>query len=305
MRTQEALSTSGLTKKYGSSVVVDSLDLRVTAGTVHGLLGPNGSGKSTTMKMLLGLVRPTSGQISVLGEEMSRHSRAGVLSHVGSLIEQPSAYMHLTGAENMTIATRLLGVDEGNIKRAVELVRLDAQMDKLVKNYSLGMKQRLGLAMALLRDPRVLILDEPTNGLDPAGIEEIRDLIIKLADEDGRTILVSSHLLSEIEKMASELTIINHGKLLFQGSQTELSSAHLPDVFIETPDANQAAALLQALNPRLITDGLELSGLDTDQVANVCVHLVNHDIPIYQVVRRRHSLEEMFIDLTGREGLSA
>ncbi len=167
MGTSTAITTTGLTKTYGSDTVVDHLDLSVTAGTVHGLLGPNGSGKSTTMKMLLGLAHPTDGQITVLGEDMNRNSRAQVLSNVGSLIEQPSAYLHLTGAENMAITARLLGADARNIDWAIGLVQLGTQMDKLVKNYSLGMKQRLGLAMALLRDPQVLILDEPTNGLRP------------------------------------------------------------------------------------------------------------------------------------------
>lgn len=304
MDTCAAITTSNLTKSYGSNTVVNSLDLEVTAGTVHGLLGPNGSGKSTTMKMLLGLVYPTSGQVTMLGEDMNRESRTRILSHVGSLIEQPSAYLHLSGAENMAIAARLVGANERDIDRAVRLVRLDTQMNKLVKNYSLGMKQRLGLAMALLRDPQVLILDEPTNGLDPAGIEEIRDLIISLAAEEGRTVLVSSHLLSEIEKMATELTIINRGQLLFQGSQQELFLTQLPDVFIETPDPDHAKALLYKLSPRLVRDGVELSGLDNDGVSEVCAHLVNHEVPIYQVVRRRRSLEEVFIGLTGREALN-
>ncbi|AKV58550.1 ABC transporter ATP-binding protein [Corynebacterium riegelii] len=295
------IQTHGLTKTYGRTDVVHNLDLKVVPGVVHGLLGPNGSGKSTTMKMLLGLIAPTRGDISVLGQPMTRANRAQVLSSVGSLIEAPAAYPHLTGGENMRIVTRLLGADPDAVRRAVSLVRLDGQMDKLVKNYSLGMKQRLGIAMALARDPQLLILDEPTNGLDPAGIEEIRELIISLARDQGRTVLVSSHLLSEIEKMATDLTIINHGRLVFQGSQEELYSAQLPDVFIQTPDAASAAEVLKGLHPVRVAGGVELAGLDDAHVADTIALLVAHGVPLHQVLRKRRSLEDIFIGLTGEE----
>ena len=295
------IQTHGLTKTYGRTDVVHNLDLKVAPGVVHCLLGPNGSGKSTTMKMLLGLITPTRGDISVLGQPMTRANRAQVLSSVGSLIEAPAAYPHLTGGENMRIVTRLLGADPDAVRRAVSLVRLDGQMDKLVKNYSLGMKQRLGIAMALARDPQLLILDEPTNGLDPAGIEEIRELIISLARDQGRTVLVSSHLLSEIEKMATDLTIINHGRLVFQGSQEELYSAQLPDVFIQTPDAASAAEVLKGLHPVRVAGGVELSGLNDDHLADTIALLVAHGVPLHQVLRKRHSLEDIFIGLTGEE----
>ena len=295
------IQTHGLTKTYGRTDVVHNLDLKVAPGVVHGLLGPNGSGKSTTMKMLLGLITPTRGDISVLGQPMTRANRAQVLSSVGSLIEAPAAYPHLTGGENMRIVTRLLGADPEAVRRAVSLVRLDGQMDKLVKNYSLGMKQRLGIAMALARDPQLLILDEPTNGLDPAGIEEIRELIISLARDQGRTVLVSSHLLSEIEKMATDLTIINHGRLVFQGSQEELYSAQLPDVFIQTPDAASAAEVLKGLHPVRVAGGVELAGLDDAHVADTIALLVAHGVRLHQVLRKRRSLEDIFIGLTGEE----
>ena len=299
------IQTHGLTKTYGRTDVVHNLDLKVAPGVVHGLLGPNGSGKSTTMKMLLGLIAPTRGDISVLGQPMTRANRAQVLSSVGSLIEAPAAYPHLTGGENMRIVTRLLGADPDAVRRAVSLVRLDGQMDKLVKNYSLGMKQRLGIAMALARDPQLLILDEPTNGLDPAGIEEIRELIISLARDQGRTVLVSSHLLSEIEKMATDLTIINHGRLVFQGSQEELYSAQLPDVFIQTPDAASAAEVLKGLHPVRVAGGVELAGLDDAHVADTIALLVAHGVPLHQVLRKRRSLEDIFIGLTNDEVASA
>ena len=299
------IATRGLTKTYGKQAVVDKLALEVPQGAVHGLLGPNGSGKSTTMKMLLGLTTPTAGEITVMGRPMTRATRGEVLADIGSLIESPAAYPHLTGAENMRIVTRLFRADPANAQRAVRLVRLERHMDKQVKKYSLGMKQRLGIAIALVRDPQLLILDEPTNGLDPAGIEEIRELIISLARDEGRTVLVSSHLLSEIEKMATSLSIINQGKLVFQGSQRELFDAHLPDLFIQTPAVTAATSVLRARQPRIVSGGVEVPGLSDDDVAAVCARLVAHDVPIHQVVRARRSLEEIFISMTGREGLSA
>ncbi|MCQ4618220.1 ABC transporter ATP-binding protein [Corynebacterium sp. CCUG 59401] len=305
MDTSSIIATQGLIKTYGSTTVVDSLNLNVTAGTVHGLLGPNGSGKSTTMKMLLGLVTPTSGEIKIHGQPMNRQTRQQVLRGVGSLIEAPSAYPHLTGGENIQIATRLFEADPVHAQRAIELVRLGKHMDKLVKNYSLGMKQRLGIAMALVRDPQLLILDEPTNGLDPAGIEEIRQLIVSLARDEGRTVLVSSHLLSEIEKMATNLTIIDRGRLIFQGSQEQLYNAQLPDLFIQTPSEDIAADLLAAFRPVRGDNGIELAGVTDQQVAEICARLVGNGVPLYQVVRKRRSLEEVFIGLTGTEGLSA
>ncbi|MEJ5929115.1 ABC transporter ATP-binding protein [Corynebacterium sp. H128] len=297
------IETKNLTKTYGTATVVDKLNLAVTQGSVHGLLGPNGSGKSTTMKMMLGLLRPTAGEIFVLGQPMNRQTRGQVLAQVGSLIEQPSAYLHLTGAENLRIAARLLRAEPANVERAIELVRLEKHMDKLVKDYSLGMKQRLGIALALLRDPKILILDEPTNGLDPAGIEEIRELIVSLARDEGRTVLVSSHLLSEIEKMATELSIIHQGQLVFQGTQRELFETKLPDVFVETTAAAEAARVLQALQPVLVPGGVVLGNLSEQDVSDMCVRLVQQGVPITQVVRQHRSLEEVFIGLTGREGL--
>ncbi|AKK01969.1 ABC transporter ATP-binding protein [Corynebacterium epidermidicanis] len=297
------IETKNLTKMYGKTTVVDKLDLAVTQGSVHGLLGPNGSGKSTTMKMLLGLLKPTAGEIYMMGRPMNRQTRVDVLAQVGSLIEQPSAYLHLTGAENLRIATRLLRAKPENVERAIRLVRLEKHMNKLVKDYSLGMKQRLGIALALLRDPQILILDEPTNGLDPAGIEEIRELIVSLARDEGRTVLVSSHLLSEIEKMATELSIIHQGQLLFQGTQRELFETKLPDVFVETTCGSQAASVLQALQPTLVPGGVMVPNLSEQDVSDLCVQLVGHNIPITQVVRQHRSLEEVFIGLTGREGL--
>ncbi|MFB8764282.1 ABC transporter ATP-binding protein [Nocardiopsis alba] len=295
------ITTEGLTKAYGSRTVVDSLDLRVPEGRVYGFLGPNGSGKSTTMKMLLSLVRPTRGEIRVLGRPMDRRTRHELTPLIGSLIESPPGYGHLTGRENMAIVRRMLGLSERQVERAVATVRLRDQMDKPVRAYSLGMKQRLGIAMALAREPRLLILDEPTNGLDPAGIEEIRDLLVSLAGE-GVTVMVSSHLLDEIDRMASVLGILGQGRLIFQGTREELFDRSAPDLIVETPEPERALA--SGLSAVRVREGLRLAARDGGSTAALVRHLVRHDVPVHGLRRVERSLEEVFMDLTGREGLS-
>ena len=195
------IETHDLCKQYGTALRVAHVDLSVPEGSIYGFLGPNGAGKSTTLKMLLGLVRPTAGEIQVLGREMNRANRLAVLRQVGSLIESPSYYGHLTGEENLRIVQTLRGVPERNIREVLQIVRLDGQRGKKVAHYSLGMKQRLGLAAALLGYPRLLILDEPTNGLDPAGIQEMRELIQSLPGRFGMTVVVSSHLLARSTRL--------------------------------------------------------------------------------------------------------
>ena len=241
------IETAHLTKRYGSRTVVDDLSLRVPHGCVYGFLGPNGSGKSTTMKMLLSLIRPTHGDVLIMGQPMTRTSRRRLLAHVGSLIEAPPGYGHLTGRENMRIMQRLLDLPQRQIDWAVDTVRLRSQMGKRVRNFSLGMKQRLGIALALARQPQLLILDEPTNGLDPAGIEEIRELLRNLA-ASGVTVMVSSHLLGEIDKTATTLGILSEGRLLFQGTRSQLMAASRPDVIIETSDPRFAQSMPAAVS---------------------------------------------------------
>lgn len=216
------ITTQALTKHYGSKPVVRDLALKVPRGSIYGFLGPNGAGKSTTMKMLLGLVKPTAGSISILGKPMLEENRLEILRNTGSLIESPSYYGHLSARENLQIICTLKNVLEAGIDDVLRIVRLEKQQDKKVKNFSLGMKQRLGLAAALLGHPRLLLLDEPTNGLDPVGIHEIRTLVRSLPERFGCTVLVSSHLLSEIELMADRIGILNHGHLLFEGTLEEL-----------------------------------------------------------------------------------
>lgn len=294
----DIVRTHSLGKRYDTHTVVDDVNLRIPEGCVYGFLGPNGSGKSTTMKMLLSLIRPTSGEVEILGRPMNHGTRREVLPHIGSLIEAPPGYGHLTGAENLRIVQRSLGLHAEQIERAVATVRLQEHLDKKVKNYSLGMKQRLGIAMALAREPRLLILDEPTNGLDPAGIEEIRGLLRHLA-EHGVTVMVSSHLLGEIDKTANMLGILSQGRLIFQGTRDELFAASTPDVLIDAIDPSRASSILQQKIPVQVDDHtLRLSGIDDRGIAQVVAELVGANAGVYGVRRDDQSLEDVFMDLT-------
>ncbi|MCI8986401.1 MAG: ABC transporter ATP-binding protein [Lachnospiraceae bacterium] len=232
------ITTEQLTKKYKNFVSVNNVSLHIRKGSIYGFLGPNGAGKSTTMKMLLGLTAPTKGRFVIDGRHFPE-DRIDILKEVGSFIEAPSFYANLTGRENLDIIRRILGLPETSVDDALELVGLEEFGGRLAKKYSLGMKQRLGLAGALLGRPPVLILDEPTNGLDPSGIHEIRNLVKSLPDLYDCTIMISSHMLSEIELMADDIGILNHGNLLFEGSLEDLrhsagkaESANLEDVFL-------------------------------------------------------------------------
>lgn len=229
------LETDHLSKQSGNTYRVNDLSMAVPENCVYGFLGPNGAGKSTTLKMILGLIQPSQGSIKIFGKVMNSANRLSILRQTGSLIENPGGYGHLTGLENMQIIQKLKGVSEAEIAPALKTVRLYDQRDKKLSNYSLGMKQRLGIAMAILGNPKLLILDEPTNGLDPAGIQEMRQLICSLPKERNMTVIISSHLLSEIEQMADQVGIIHHGRMLYQGTLANLETQgdNLEDVFLE------------------------------------------------------------------------
>lgn len=296
----DIVRTYQLTKRYNSRTVVDAINLQVPEGSVYGFIGPNGSGKSTTMKMLLSLVTPTSGGVQVMGRTMDRSTRQALLQHIGSLIEAPPGYQHLTGAENMRIVQRTLGLPDAAIIEAVAAVRMQDQMNKRVRNYSLGMKQRLGIAMALARRPRLLVLDEPTNGLDPAGIEEMRHLIRALANH-GTSVMVSSHILGEVDKIADVIGIISSGSLVFQGTRNDLLKTSAPDVLIETSHPDHAASALRRRSniPATVDRGrLRLPGFDQHATAGVVKELVNVGAPIYSVYRDEQRLEDVFMALT-------
>lgn len=245
----DIITTEQLTKKYKNFTAVDQVSLHVRRGSIYGFLGPNGAGKSTTMKMLLGLTAPTKGRFTIDGKQFP-NDRLNILREIGSLIEAPSFYANLTGRENLDVIRRVLGLGQNTVEDALELVGLSEFGDRLAKKYSLGMKQRLGLAGALLGRPPILILDEPTNGLDPSGIHEIRGLVKSLPDLYDCTVLISSHMLSEIERMADDIGILNHGRLLFEGSlddlrhsarQVGMPADNLEAVFLSMVEQDNAA----------------------------------------------------------------
>lgn len=299
---QTVLLTDNLTKRYGNTAAVDRIRLRIEEGEVYGFLGPNGAGKTTTLKMLVGLIQPTEGTFTVFGRTFAQHRR-WILSQTGALIESPSYYGHLTGRENLRIIQRLRGLPERNVSEALRVVRLEKHQHKRVDQYSLGMKQRLGLAMALISFPKLLILDEPTNGLDPAGIEEIRELIRSLPRQYGMTVLVSSHLLSEVEQIATSVGIIRDGRLVFQGSLDSLKAKSDPAIAVKTTDNLAAERVLagQGLKPKERGGYLTLPDMEDRQVAEVNRTLVRAGIGVIRIEERKKSLERIFLELTGKE----
>ena len=296
------IETHDLCKQYGNALRVAHLDLDVPEGSVYGFLGPNGAGKSTTLKMILGLVRPTAGSIRVLGKSMDSKNRLAVLRQVGSLIESPSYYGHLTGEENLRIVQTLRGVPEKNIREVLQIVRLDGQRGKKVAHYSLGMKQRLGLAAALLGYPKLLILDEPTNGLDPAGIQEMRELICELPERFGMTVVVSSHLLSEIDQMADHVAIIREGELVFQDSLEVLHGHSRHHLALRTSNNAVARSLLagQSVTCREEEGYLILPILPDETAAQLTRFLAENRLGVVRLEERQKSLEDIFLELTGR-----
>ena len=296
------VETRGLCKQYGQAMRVKQLNLSVPEGAVYGFLGPNGAGKSTTLKMVLGLAKPTAGEITVFGKPVNPRNRIAILKQVGSLIESPSYYGHLTGEENLRIVQTLRGAPEKDIKEVLSIVRLDGQKGKQVAHYSLGMKQRLGLAAALLGFPRLLILDEPTNGLDPAGIQEMRELICSLPGQFGMTVLVSSHLLSEIDQMADHVGIIREGELVFQDTLAALHARSRHHLALRTTDNGQAARLLgESKLPCTLEDGYLILPLLTDaDAAKLSRFLAAHRVDLLRMEERQKSLEDIFLELTGK-----
>lgn len=296
------IETHDLCKQYGNALRVAHLDLDVPEGSVYGFLGPNGAGKSTTLKMVLGLVRPTAGDIRVLGKNMDGGNRLAVLRQVGSLIESPSYYGHLTGEENLRIVQTLRGVPEKNIREVLQIVRLDGQRGKKVAHYSLGMKQRLGLAAALLGYPKLLILDEPTNGLDPAGIQEMRELICSLPERFGMTVVVSSHLLSEIDQMADHVAIIREGELVFQDTLEALHGRSRHHLALRTTNNAVARAILQEKSvPCQEEQGYLILPILSDEIAAQLTRLLGaRNLGVIRLEERQKSLEDIFLELTGK-----
>ncbi|TLS37102.1 ABC transporter ATP-binding protein [Pseudalkalibacillus caeni] len=298
------IETNQLTKKFGNFKAVDSIDLKVKKGSIYGFLGPNGAGKSTTIRMLLGLIQPTSGRVNLFGKPL-KSNRIPILKRVGSMVEYPSYYGHLTAYENLNTTRILLGLEAKEIDKVLEIVRLTEVKNKAVKKFSMGMKQRLGIANALLGNPELLILDEPTNGLDPSGIHEIRDLIKSLPKKMGITVLVSSHILSEIDLLATDVGIITKGKLVFQGSLEELHQRGKSQIAIEANPVEDAAAHLinNGFQPEIEGETIYLQvGEAGPAVLNK--ELVMNGFAVNKLAVERKTLEDIFLEVT-KEGATA
>jgi ABC-2 type transport system ATP-binding protein len=298
------IETEDLTKTYGAVNSVNQLQMQVGKGEIYGFLGPNGAGKTTTIRMLLGLIKPTTGNIKVFNRDL-KTNRIDILREVGSLVESPSYYGHLTGHENLEVIRQMLQVPKKNIDEVLRIVRLEKQKDKLVKQYSLGMKQRLGIAMALLGNPKLLILDEPTNGLDPAGIQEIRELIKQLPKQYDMTVVISSHLLNEMDQIATQVGIINSGQLIFQDKIEVLRKKSQALMKIRVNDVVKAHQILEQHQIHL---GLEGDCLVTHQQEDHLISHINHllvqqNISVYRIEEEKHTLEEIFLSLTEKGGV--
>lgn len=299
---KQIVSTYNLSKRYSDTYSVKDINLSVCEGDIYGFIGPNGAGKSTTLKMILGLTKPTNGKVTVFDRDIGV-DRRHILSQTGSLIESPSYYGHLTGLENMRVVQKLRGVPDKNVMEALKIVRLEKQKDKKVGQYSLGMKQRLGIAMAILSFPKLLILDEPTNGLDPAGIGEIRELIKSLPQRYEMTVLISSHLLSEVEQIATSVGIINDGNMVFQGSMEALKNTNHPTIMMKTKDNILAQKILldKGFSCKQHEDFLVFESLTDKKVAQANKSLVKADIDVLRIEEHKKNLENIFLDITGKE----
>ena len=300
---QTVIETKALCKQYGPHTAVDHVELHVPQGCVYGFIGPNGAGKSTTMKMLLGLIHPTAGRVRLLGQELTEKSRLPLLRQTGSLIESPAGYLHLTAQENLEIVADLKGVPHKDIGRVLDIVHLTQDRNRRVGQYSLGMKQRLGIAMALLGSPKLLILDEPTNGLDPAGIQEMRALIRNMAAATGATVLISSHLLGEMEQMVEQVGIIDHGHILFEGPLTELQRHSRGNVTLRLLDPAKAAPILRANGLTAHSDScvVTLPPLRDSLLADLVQKLAACGAGVVELTPHTKTLEEIFLSLTSEE----
>lgn len=291
-----ALRKTFRTRRGKRIVAVEGLDLDVHAGGVHGFLGPNGSGKTTTIRLLLGLMHADSGEMSLFGQPVP--ARLGdVIGRIGAIVEQPRLFPRLSGKQNLELLAGSVGVDEARIGQVLELVGLLGREDDNFRSYSLGMRQRLAIAAALLKSPELLILDEPTNGLDPAGIREIRDLMRDLANE-GLTILVSSHILSELEQVVDSVTIIAKGKLLASGTLAEITGQHVATVRIRVDDAVRAVGVLTAAGFAVTPDGDSLVVGGADDPAAVTKALADVGLYVRELNPVGGDLESVFLDIT-------
>ncbi len=302
------IETRNLTKQYGVQKSVSDLNIHVKRGRIYGLLGRNGAGKTTTMKMLLGLIKPTSGTVKIFGKSMTGNEKK-ILPRIGCLIESPGFYPNLTGTENLKIFARIRGIPAKNaIKSALEVVGLPYNDKKLFSQYSLGMKQRLAIALAIMHDPELLILDEPINGLDPIGIAEVRDFIRELCDVRGKTILISSHILSEISLLADDIGIIDHGVLLEEESIAELEQKNSKYIHFVVSDAAQASRIIEKdfyTRNFAVENDHSLRIYDTDlSVSAINRSFIENGLEVSEAHTCEDSLEDYFKHVTGGEGIA-
>lgn len=295
-----ALVASHLTKIIGKRIIVDDASFELRSGEVFGFLGPNGAGKTTTIRMLVGLITPTEGSVTICGYDV-RHQFEDAMRCIGCIVETPDLYRFMTGRENLEHFARMLGVGNDEIERVGTLVKLSHRLDHRVGTYSLGMRQRLGIAQAMLGSPRVLILDEPANGLDPAGIREMRELLRSLASEQNMAVFVSSHLLAEIELMCDRVAIIHKGKILRQATVRELvSNARMME--FRVGDVARAAEVLRATGVQLETNGDKLFvAIEESAAPPIIAALTRSGIEVFHAQRRVQTLEETFLEATGGE----
>jgi len=294
------IETSGLSKRYKGRYAVSNLNLKIGRGEIFGFLGPNGAGKTTTIRMLLGLIQPSGGNIQIFGQPL-RHNRLQILRRVGSLVEYPSYYGHLSATDNLEAIRRIIDAPKNRISEVLDIVGLSKEAKRPVKGFSLGMKQRLGIASALLGSPELLVLDEPTNGLDPAGILEIRELIKAMPREHGITVLISSHLLSEVEQMANTVGIIRQGEMVFQDSMSSLREQAQGSMALRVSDSMKAMRVLAQSGIQSQHEGalLTIGQTDDEYVARAVRELVASGHAVYRVEERRKSLEELFLRIVG------
>lgn len=295
------IQTHGLDFFFKDFKALDQINLEVPKGSIYGFLGPNGAGKTTTIRVLLDLFHSKSGQVKVFGKELT-DNKVEILGKVGALIENPSIYKHLSGRQNLEVIRKMVDVPKERIDEVLRIVRLVDNADKKAKNYSLGMCQRLGLASALLTDPELLILDEPTNGLDPSGIIEMRELILELNQKHGKTIFLSSHILSEIEKLATDVAIIDQGKILYQGKIEGLQQGDgTIELVIEVDQVADAADVLKSMNYTISEQNgrsIHLPIAEKKEVAQINKALVDKNLDIYQLKTSEQNLESIFLNIT-------
>ncbi|MGH1434616.1 MAG: ABC transporter ATP-binding protein [Lewinella sp.] len=295
------IQTQGLDFYFKDFKALDQVSLNVPRGSIYGFLGPNGAGKTTTIRVLLDLFHPKRGQVSIFGKELLDH-REEILGKVGALIENPSIYKHLSGRQNLEVVRKMVGGKKERVDEVLKIVRLVDNADKKAKNYSLGMCQRLGLAAALLTDPELLILDEPTNGLDPSGIIEMRELILRLNKDHGKTIFLSSHILSEIEKLATDVAIIDQGKILYEGKLEGLKNGgDNLQLSIELDHVDTATHVLEKQGFVILEayhNGLLLAIKSKQEIAEINQLLVASGVQVYQLSSSQENLEAVFLNLT-------